>query len=253
METRTKFLNVLTATVIALCIMGFAVGCGEENGGGKDDGGKDGDETVGGMDSALVLASAQGWISGTGGYIFLFNETVLKISNNGEYWTAACGTWSVTDNKLTVVPVIFGASFPNEAIHYTYSLSGGELTLTLQQGDAVVYNKTDGITVENVFRGEIDGDLVLADGYAWILDDVSGNGYVFEANNRFLYVVAMKVVGEGSWCAKDGRFYFSYIRYDMTGGHTTNYPYTVSGDSLVLGDGVRTYLKTAGVKDAVRR
>jgi hypothetical protein len=79
--------------------------------------------------------------------------------------------------------------------------------------------------VKGTIAGELDENLVLPDGYAWVDGGEYPSGYIFKADGTYSYHWGDKftVTSEGTWATSNGRL-------TMTGSST--YTYTVSGDTL---------------------
>jgi hypothetical protein len=93
-------------------------------------------EAGGSLDQRLILPEGQAWVMQgvtTSGYIFKADGTYSFY--DGTWQLQSGGTWSTGGTTLTVVQTGI------DPYNFTYSVSGGKLTLTTRFGDVYEYNQ----------------------------------------------------------------------------------------------------------------
>jgi len=103
--------------------------------------GDDSDDPWGG--DGLVCAKDEGWIiGGHSGFAFYSDKTWLhlyKESGDGKWYWSGHGTYTTSGNTINTV------DGDGDKATLTYSVSGNELTLTVEGHSLGVYTKTKGI------------------------------------------------------------------------------------------------------------
>ena len=170
--------------------------------------------------NSIVNAVDEAWINTSinMAYVFLANNTYKQYNRPSSTWLPYDeGTYQVSGTLITI-----------DNSSYQFSLSGNSLTFTVS-GTPYSYTRTKPFSIGSG-TGQVDEKLVLSDGQAWVMDDITLSGYIFKSDGTYVYYDGTwKPQSDGTWSTSG-----STLTIIQTGISPYNYTYSISSGTLTM-------------------
>ena len=173
--------------------------------------------------SSIVNAPDEAWINTTinMAYIFLENGKYKSFTLKDNSWvTNGDGNYQVKGNSISL-----------DKYSFLHSIKDNTLTFTID-GTPYEYTRTPSFSLNSdTSSAQIDKNLILPAGQAWIQDDVTLSGYIFKPDGTYAYYWGNKFVisSEGTWSTSESTL--TYVNSDNISKSDT---YRISGDTLTI-------------------
>ena len=168
--------------------------------------------------NAIINAADEAWTNANTNtaYIFLADGSYTQYTFDNNKWLLnGNGSYKINGKSLTL-----------NAVSHPFSINGNSLKITVS-GTEYTYTKTKPFSI----GFEIDEELILPEGQAWVQNDITLSGYIFKSDGTYSYHWGSNwtPTSSGTWSAKGNT-----LTIIQTGISPYRYTYSVSGGKLTM-------------------
>jgi hypothetical protein len=168
----------------------------------------------------IMNAADESWINTDINMAYVFLE-----HNTFKQYNRPAGTWVLYDE---VAYRVNGTSVSIDNTTYQFSVSGNSLTFTVS-GSPYSYTRTKPFSIDSG-TSQVNEKLVLSEGQAWVMDDITLSGYIFKSDGTYVYYDGTwEPQSEGTWST--GGNTLTIIQQGISPAH---YTYNISGNTLTI-------------------